>query len=313
MSDARKYFCFCEANCKFETMTKEQILAAIAQAAETGLVIDPDAGFISKVKETNAGGYLTFWVGTQAQHNAIAEKDPSCFYIITDDTKDADIAKALADAADHASQRNNPHGVTYEQAGAAPAGYGLGEESKDCADCNLVTGNGFYRFSGANCVNYPDRVTNFKYGAMVQFTRKTNDTSKTAYQIASYGGNCAMRHGDVTAGTWNDWEYLNPPLMLNAEYKTIERYNGKAVYTKRIDFGAAPNTTTKTVSLEVSSANIISCDVYLYKDNVLCQLPSYDADVLRAYHWCSKNSLSIRTAKDLSSYNFYAIFKYTKD
>lgn len=83
MSD-RKYYCFCDLNCKFETMTKEQILSAIAQAAENGLVFDPDAAFVTKVKESNVGGFVTFWAGTQAQYNALQTKDKNCIYVITD-------------------------------------------------------------------------------------------------------------------------------------------------------------------------------------------------------------------------------------
>lgn len=98
MSDSKKYYCFCSSNCKYETMTKEQILAAIAQAVETGSVGDVDTGFVTKIKETNSGDYVTFWVGTQAQYNAIATKAKNCMYIITDDTQGADIAKALAAA-----------------------------------------------------------------------------------------------------------------------------------------------------------------------------------------------------------------------
>lgn len=94
MSDGKKYYCFCSSNCKYETMTKEQILAAIAQA--TGFDnVDPDAGFITRVKEKNGGNYVTFWVGTQAQYNAIESKDTNCLYIITDDTTSADFMKAL--------------------------------------------------------------------------------------------------------------------------------------------------------------------------------------------------------------------------
>lgn len=93
----KKYYCYCSSNCRYETMTKEQILAAIAQA--TGVVdIDPDAGFVAKVKETNSGQYVTFWVGTQAQYNAIGEKATNCLYIITDDTSKADFEKAVARA-----------------------------------------------------------------------------------------------------------------------------------------------------------------------------------------------------------------------
>ena len=98
MSDGKKYYCFCGSNCKYETMTKEQILAAIAQAVATGSVGDCDTGFITKVKETNMGGYVTFWVGTREQYNAIKEHAKDCFYIITDDTTDADILATITEA-----------------------------------------------------------------------------------------------------------------------------------------------------------------------------------------------------------------------
>lgn len=86
----RKYYCYCESNCKFETMTKEQILAAIAAA--TGVTeIDPNAGFISKVKEMNAGRTLTFWLGTQAQYNALKERAENCLYIISNSTMESEL------------------------------------------------------------------------------------------------------------------------------------------------------------------------------------------------------------------------------
>ena len=94
----RKYYCMCESNCRYETMTKEQILSAITQACSGVAVIDPDASPISKVKEANAGKSVTFWAGTQAQYNALANKDPYCVYLITDSTKDADIAASILEA-----------------------------------------------------------------------------------------------------------------------------------------------------------------------------------------------------------------------
>ena len=86
----RKYYCLCSSNCKFETMTKEQILAAITQAVENGSVQDVDTGFVTKVKEQNAGGFVSFWVGTRAQYNALATKDASCIYILTDENVDVE-------------------------------------------------------------------------------------------------------------------------------------------------------------------------------------------------------------------------------
>jgi hypothetical protein len=76
-------------------MTKEQILAAIEQAVSTGEIKDVDTGFVTKIKEQNANAALSFWVGTSAQYNAIAEKVENCFYIITDETAEEDINKAI--------------------------------------------------------------------------------------------------------------------------------------------------------------------------------------------------------------------------
>lgn len=93
MSD-RKYNVICSDDCFFESMTKEQILAAIAEA--TGSTpTDVDAAFITKIREMNASDNLTFWIGTTAEYNAITEKVPSCFYILTDDTTEDDLMTAI--------------------------------------------------------------------------------------------------------------------------------------------------------------------------------------------------------------------------
>lgn len=94
----RRYFCFCEDNCKFETMSKEQIITAIYEAVTNGEIKDIDAGFITTVKEQNKGKGLVFWLGTTAEYNALiaAEgKDPNCFYIKTDDTALADLGAKI--------------------------------------------------------------------------------------------------------------------------------------------------------------------------------------------------------------------------
>lgn len=105
------FYVVCDDDSRHESMTKEQILAAITQAIETGSIGNCDTGFITKIKEQNCGGCITFWVGTQAQYNAIAEKANNCIYIITDDTVTEDTkaafekaAKAAEDAASAATK-----------------------------------------------------------------------------------------------------------------------------------------------------------------------------------------------------------------
>lgn len=93
MSETRKFYVICEDNCKFESMTKEQIIAAIAEA--TGNTpTDIDAAFISKILEQNANKPVKIWVGTQAEFNALIVKDPDTLYIYND-TSIEDLQAAL--------------------------------------------------------------------------------------------------------------------------------------------------------------------------------------------------------------------------
>lgn len=83
---AKKYV-LCDTNCKWEALDKEETLSAIQQALENGSVqeVDPEAPFITKIKEQNGGKAFSFWLGTQAEYNALTETEENCLYIITDD------------------------------------------------------------------------------------------------------------------------------------------------------------------------------------------------------------------------------------
>lgn len=84
MPDNRRYYVISDDNCKFESMTKEQILAAITQAVESHTISDVDTGFVTLLKENNRGTGLSLWFGTQAEYNAIETKMPDTIYFITD-------------------------------------------------------------------------------------------------------------------------------------------------------------------------------------------------------------------------------------
>lgn len=90
----------------------------------------------AEVKELNKGYKQDFWVGTKAEYNALQTKIPTCLYIITDDIATSEYVtatdvqnaintyKQTVDAAllqlhNHASSKNNPHGITASQIGAA--------------------------------------------------------------------------------------------------------------------------------------------------------------------------------------------------
>ena len=46
-------------------------------------------------------------------------------------------------------------------------------------------------------------------------------------------------------GKWQPVEWINPPMVLGTEYRTTERYLGRPVYCKTVDFGAVPPVNTK--------------------------------------------------------------------
>lgn len=49
-------------------------------------------------------------------------------------------------------------------------------------------------------------------------------------------------------------EWLNPPMVLGTEYRTVERFKNKPVYRKAINFGTLPDATSKRVSTGVTGA-----------------------------------------------------------
>lgn len=84
-------YVICNSNCKYESMTKEQIIAAITQAVNEGTIGNVDTGFVQTIKTVNNRGIKLF-VGTQAEYNALSdsEKVNDLFAIITDDVTSAD-------------------------------------------------------------------------------------------------------------------------------------------------------------------------------------------------------------------------------
>jgi hypothetical protein len=82
----RKYYVLCDSNCKFESMTKEQILTAITQAVNEGTIGDIDTGFITTVKTIN-GTPLKFFVGSQYEYETLTDDEKkNLFAVITNDT-----------------------------------------------------------------------------------------------------------------------------------------------------------------------------------------------------------------------------------
>ena len=128
--------------------------------------------------------------------------------------------------------------IDYLKQHFAPVGYGLGVSlPRISADANAATKNGWYLLE-PGATNSP----NSTYYAVVR-ADSVDDGSmvQTAYSLDAYFSQLIRRK---IFGTWGEWEYVNPPMVIGVEYRTTERWNGKPVYRKLVSFNLAAATSS---------------------------------------------------------------------
>lgn len=176
-------------------------------------------------------------------------------------------------------------------------------------DANEAVLGGFYIW-GSGVKNVP-----FDYGAMIVIPRSTTALSKPSVtQIASYESSgfnpqasiAVRKSTDNGDGAWGEWEWVNPPMQLGVEYRTTERYRGKPMYVKLVDFGALPNTTNKDVAYGVENVKT-GVDVQLISgsSNV-----THDVGIIGL--WINQSIIHVTTNENKSNVSAYALCKYIK-
>ena len=205
MANERKYYVYCADNCKFEGMTKEQILTAIEQAISTGEIKDVDSGFITTIKEQNAQSGLKFWVGTIAEFNALTEMQDDCLYIFTDENIVEDIDAAFVELEKRTAaveKKVFPQGkILYN--GELPNGYNLEEQNiivedignyelvkVECGNysvvCSGITAENVSRFMGIGTTNVTEAGIFYICVEMI-FDKQTDGTWLCRQNHAVYG------------------------------------------------------------------------------------------------------------------------------
>ena len=126
-------------------------------------------------------------------------------------------------------------GLVELLAGKAPAGYGLGTSASlpPDSDLNNATETGWYQVTDS-VANKPN---GYNYGVVEVYKRTDNNIGQifrgvnrnSTIPVANSCNLVAMR---AYHNTWGEWEWVNPPMRLDVEYRTTERYKGKPVYVE---------------------------------------------------------------------------------
>ena len=215
--------------------------------------------------------------------------------------------------AEDVGARPNDWLPTIAEIGAAPAGYGLGAIPPWWTDCNTALANGWYYLSGSSCLNAPSEWSNMKYGVLTV----DNRDEKFINQTVKYGGCTAERHTTDGGAYWNPWEWVNPPMVLGKEYRTIERYQGNPVYTKALEFGTLPASGSSYVRTGISGGTLVSLTGTFFDSGGggAEPYPIMSSSGTKCLCWVNDDcsTLFTQAIADCSGYTGEFIIKYTKD
>lgn len=199
--------------------------------------------------------------------------------------------------------------ITPAEIGAAPAGFGLGTESyynSPSVDIDDITKNGWYRLRedespvGQTAIL---RVDSYRSDVTIVQTIYPVSGGLQGFELRRYS----------SRGVWQPWEYINPPMTLGVEYRTTERWMGKAVYTKLVDCGVLPNEAIKRVNHGATATQMLRCVGQSTSDLFSDSLPFWYSDTDYCTVYASTTQIIFLSGKDLSDRTATAQIWYTKD
>jgi hypothetical protein len=203
-------------------------------------------------------------------------------------------------------------------AGKAPAGFGLNNDFvtvNNTAALDSYFTCGWVRYIGGSV----DQLLGYNQ-AIIRIDSYTNSVgNEQVYQTAHLFGGTKQSVSIIQRfcfkNNWQPWEWVNPPMDVGVEYRTIERYNGKPVYVQCVNFGAMPNASSKQV-LFTSSGDIDRALSVTGSSSIGDTIP-YRSDASDISICVAKgvnrtqNYVNIKTTNDQSSRTAEAVVKYT--
>ena len=148
----------------------------------------------------------------------------------------------------------------------APAGYGLGEIGGDYVENINIVRNGWYRIT-------PSTIGGIGNFALVRVDAEDErSVHQTAYSGHATSAGFIVMKRMCYDGAWGEWEYENPPMILDQKYRTTERVNGMPVYVKLVNCGRLPNNDSISVDIDANIKINLIADHELF----ICYLGNTD-------------------------------------
>lgn len=189
-----------------------------------------EGGFITSLKEHNRGYNFKIWLGTEEEYEEIKDTiGDNVLCLTTDGTSKADLIEEMA-SRDSAVIDSFNDSINDEV-----KAYGLGYAiTKPWSEVDSLVSPGWYKFN--NDVSFPGVSSTYAYMLVSAYSAPTiRHATQTIYLVDGSKRHTLTRH--LLNGVWEaEWAWESPPLVADNEYKTTERWNNKAVYTKRTEF-----------------------------------------------------------------------------
>ena len=199
-------------------------------------------------------------------------------------------------------------GVAAALSNKAPAGFGLGTSNpRHIDDANNALESGWY-YLDASTLNGPESA---EYSnVMLVLTRNSNpQTVQVSFNVTDLA--FELRRV-CTNGVWSPWEWVNPPMQLGVEYRTVERYNGKPIHIKAVSLGLLENNTSKSVEHGISDfESCVECSGFSGPINLVGS-GGVDSIYATTSRVGIDTNRSFSSAATSSKLNTVAIIKYTK-
>lgn len=216
----------------------------------------------------------------------------------------------------HFTDKENPHGVTIEQIGAAPAGYGLGTNTPlritTALQLDGFRQNGWATLSLDSDESPAAGVTRLGVVRCDAGDRYARQTLFDYYSL--YGGIYELTRIWTFDEGWKPWEWVNPPMQLGVEYRTTERCEGKAVYTQKLNLGVYPESDVRTVQTGIYYTGLVRFHATL---NGQLSLPLAGYQEINTWYYTEggvrKMSVELTTKQVLMGDDVMFTVYYTKD